>query len=323
MRLLITGGAGFIGTNAALHFLPTSKEIVILDNFSRKTAIKNALFLRKQSKKIKIIQGDVRNINDLVPIVKKADVVLHLAGQVAVTTSLQNPRDDFECNVLGSFNVLEAARKYNPKAILIYSSTNKVYGNMSARPLHVKRGISETQPVDFYSPYGCSKGAADLYFQDYHRSFNLNTVVFRQSCIYGQHQYGVEDQGWLAYFAIRFLNKKPITLYGNGKQIRDVLFVDDLISAYHLTIDKISKVNGEILNIGGGEKNAVSLLSALDLLKANLGYMVSIRHAPKRLGDQDYFVSDNSKIESMLKWRPTVSYTVGLDKLLQWLRATI
>ena len=318
MNLLVTGGAGFIGTNTVLHFLPKASHITVFDNFYRPTSKKNATFLAKQSKKIEIIVGDVRNEKQVTDVVKKADAIIHLAGQVAVTTSLVDPQNDFSINALGSFTVLESTRKHNPHATLLYSSTNKVYGDLSRAVIDKKMGIDEKIPIDLYSPYGCSKGAADLYFLDYARSFSMKTIVFRQSCIYGPFQYGVEDQGWLAFFALQFLKYKPITVYGTGEQIRDLLFAEDLIEGYEKALNNSSKIAGEAFNFGGGPKNSLSINKAIKLLSEIFGYNVPVTHEKKRLGDQDYFVADTSKAEKMLGWTTKTGFQTGLESMIDW-----
>ncbi|MFA6005949.1 MAG: GDP-mannose 4,6-dehydratase [Patescibacteria group bacterium] len=318
MKLLITGGAGFIGVNTALHFLNRASSITIFDNFFRPTSSVNAQFLKKKSSKIKIVEGDVRDEKKIADEVKQADAIIHLAGQVAVTTSLTDPATDFSINVLGSFNVLESARKYNPHATLLYSSTNKVYGDLSKVDIDKHTGIDENTPIDLYSPYGCSKGSADLYFLDYARSFGMNTIVFRQSCIYGPHQYGVEDQGWLAFFALQFLRHKPITVYGTGEQVRDLLFVEDLAEGYEKALQQGPKIAGQVFNFGGGPQNSVSINEAINHLAQIFGYTVPLTYDKKRLGDQDYFVADTRKAERTLGWKAKTGYQSGLKTMIDW-----
>ena len=323
MKMLITGGAGFIGANATLGFLNQVEKIYVYDNFSRITSEINARFLAKQSSKIRIIEGDVKDFVKLKDLVKKVDIVLHLAGQVAVTNSLKDPKADFDTNLIGSFNVLEAARRFNPKITLLYASTNKVYGNLSKIKIDKQKGIDETTPIDLYSPYGCSKGAADLYFLDYYRSYGIKTVVFRQSCIYGPWQYGLEDQGWLAFFALQIINKKPITIFGNGKQVRDLLYIYDLIKLYRLVVEQVDKAKGNAFNVGGGPENSLSLLQAISLLEKQIGQKAKLSFGPKRLGDQDYFASNNNKAKKLLSWRPEIFVKNGLDKLTSWCQENI
>jgi CDP-paratose 2-epimerase len=257
------------------------------------------------------------------------NVILHLAGQVAVTTSVTNPREDFDVNALGTFNMLEAARKASKPPLFLYSSTNKVYGGLESFSVkeegdqyvftEAKEGVSEEAPLDFHSPYGCSKGAADQYVRDYARIYGLKTIVFRQSCIYGSHQMGIEDQGWVAWFMIAAILGKPITIYGNGKQVRDVLSVDDLVEVYTSAIDHIDRIAGKIYNIGGGAKNALSLLRFLDHLKNNLGLSVSPSFAATRPGDQPIFISNNALAKKDFGWEPKIGTEEGFRTLFAWL----
>lgn len=328
MKVLITGGIGFIGTNAAAYFLSKKHPVTILDNFSRKGSTDNAKYLLKKYPRVHIVEGDVRNYSSLRTQVKKHEVVFHFAGQVAVTTSIENPRLDFENNLLGTFNVLEAARLSSHKPIIIDSSTNKVYGKIY-RDIKTKGkryidtnhedGIAETEPLDFYSPYSCSKGASDQYVRDYARIFHLPTVVFRQSCIYGPHQYGIEDQGWIAHFAIHAMLGKPITIYGKGFQVRDVLFIDDLVDAYEKAIENIGEVKGEIFNIGGGKHFAYSLLEIIDMLEKLLQRRIDLRFEKKRPADQDIYISDITKAQKLLYWKPKTSIEMGLSTLIAWI----
>jgi len=320
MNILITGGVGFIGTNTAIHFAKDEKNtITIVDNFSRKEVDKNASFLRKNFPQINIIKTNVENISAYIKEIKNADVIIHLAGQTAVTTSIIDPTKDFQTNIYSTFKLLETVRVNNPKAIFIYSSTNKVYGDLSKHKFfsHLK-GIDESENLDFISPYGCSKGAADQYCLDFGRIYGLNTVVFRQSCIYGPFQFGVEDQGWIAFFSKQFLFKKTLTIYGDGYQIRDLLYVEDLINAYQLAIKNIKKVSGQAFNIGGGIKNAYSLLQVIDLFEKIFGYKIKIGFDKIRLGDQKYFVSKNEKIKKFLGWRAKTDFKKGVKKMIDW-----
>lgn len=317
MNILITGGVGFIGTNTAIFFAKNkNNQITIVDNFSREGVDKNAAFLKKNYSNINIVKSNIADVNKYLSELKKADAIIHLAGQTAVTTSIANPLLDFQSNLYGGFLLLESVRKNNPNAAVIFSSTNKVYGDLKniSRP----QGIEEKEKLDFISPYGCSKGSLDLYFLDYHRIFDLNTVVFRQSCIYGPHQIGVEDQGWVAHFAKQFFWKKPITIFGDGKQIRDLLYVDDLISAYKIAIDKIKKIKGQVFNIGGGAKNSYSLLQVIDMLEKYFQHKVKINFDKERVGDQKFFISANKKIKTLLGWQPKTDFKDGLNKLIVW-----
>ncbi len=331
MRILITGGIGFIGTNTAKYFAKNkNNQITIIDNFSRPQVEINASFLKKNFSNIEIIKTDVGDIKKYEKELKKTDVIIHLAGQTAVTTSIKNPLKDFQDNLYQSFFLLDYLRKNHPQTILIYSSTNKVYGDLKNHQLKkdVKnkryfdichpQGIDENTNLNFISPYGCSKGATDLYFLDYARVFDLKTVVFRQSCIYGEHQLGVEDQGWVAHFSKQFLFKKKINIFGDGYQVRDLLYVEDLIEAYEKAIKNIKKVKGEVFNIGGGIKNSFSLLQVIDILEKNFGYKIKINYFPSRLGDQKFFVSNNSKIKKLLNWKPKTNFKTGLKKLIHW-----
>lgn len=320
MNILITGGVGFIGTNTVIFFAKDKKNIItIVDNFSRKEVDKNALFIKKNYPQIRIIKTDVVNTNKYLNEIKKADVIIHLAGQTAVTTSIINPEKDFQANIYSTFKLLEVVRINNPKAIFLYSSTNKVYGDLSKHKFTSHpNGIDESENLDFISPYGCSKGAADLYCLDYSRVYNMNTVVFRQSCIYGPFQFGVEDQGWVAFFSKQFLFKNPLTIFGDGYQIRDLLYVEDLINAYQLAINDIKKARGQAFNIGGGIKNTYSLLQVIDILKDNFGYKVKISFDKARLGDQKYFVSKNEKIKKTLGWKPKINFLDGIKNMISW-----
>src|SRR5512142_55647 len=268
---LVTGGAGFIGSNFVCRLLERGESVTIYDNLSRSGAPKNLLWLDKQFGKdsFRLIVGDIRDAGLLANSARNADVIAHLAGQVAVTTSVTDPREDFECNALGTFNALEAARRSHKDPVFLYASTNKVYGGMEDVPIveeatrwryaTLPNGCPETQPLDFHSPYGCSKGTGDQYVRDYARIYGLRSVVFRQSCIYGPRQFGVEDQGWLAWFIIAAVMGRPITIYGDGKQVRDILFVEDLLDAYDLAVTKNDIAAGQVFNMGGGPQNVMSI----------------------------------------------------------------
>jgi CDP-paratose 2-epimerase len=331
MKILITGGVGFIGTNTAIFFAKNKNhQITIVDNFSRKEVDKNASFIKKNYPQIKIIKAAVTDTNKYIKEIKSADVIIHLAGQTAVTTSILDPEKDFQANVFSTFKLLEKVRIYNPKVIFIYSSTNKVYGDLNHHQFkknfkakdyrHIchPQGIDESENLDFISPYGCSKGAADLYCLDYGRVYNLNTVVFRQSCIYGPFQFGVEDQGWIAFFSKQFLLKKSLTIFGDGYQVRDLLYVEDLINAYQLAINNIKRIKGQAFNIGGGTKNAYSLLQVITMLENNFGYKIKIAFDKTRLGDQKYFVSKNEKIKKILNWKPKTDFKKGIKSMINW-----
>src|SRR3989344_4817835 len=330
-RILITGGAGFIGINTAAHFLKRGWSVSILDNLSRRGADLNLKWLKKECGKFKFIKADVRYDQKVLDReVARHDAITHLAAQVAVTTSVADPRTDFETNALGTFNVLEAARKAKTPPIVLYSSTNKVYGDLETLKIKEAKkryelvtfpnGVPESQQLDFHSPYGCSKGAADKYVRDYARIYGIPTVVFRQSCIYGPNQFGVEDQGWVAWFIIALLSGRPITLYGNGKQVRDLLHIDDLSSLYERAIEKIAAVRGEAFNIGGGAKNTRSLLEFFDDMREKHDLKQKLPRAPIRPGDQKVFVSDNGKIKKYLDWKPNVRVADGIPALVTWVR---
>lgn len=332
MNTLITGGAGFIGINASKYFAEEGHKVTILDNFFRRGGKSNVDWLKKQGVKIRIIEADVRDFNAIKKAVAGNDLILHLAGQVAVTSSVKEPRDDFESNLLGTFNILEASRQLTQKPIVFYSSTNKVYGGLEDLKIKELRtryaftdlpnGVSEKRPLDFHSPYGCSKGGADQYVRDYARIYGLRTVVFRQSCIYGPRQFGLEDQGWIAWFIIALTQNKKITIYGNGKQVRDVLYIDDLMDAYNLALKKIEKSKGEIYNIGGGINNSLSIWFEFkplleDLFKRNL----EVNFDSTRPGDQPIYISDIEKARKELGWRPKIGHEKGIKRLFDWIQS--
>jgi CDP-paratose 2-epimerase len=329
---LITGGAGFIGTNLADHYLANNKHVTIFDNFSRAGSEKNAQCLQQRyGNRLTVVEGDIRQTNrNLLEAVEKAEVVFHLAGQVAVTTSVINPRADFEANAFGTFNVLEAVRLSSAKPILVYSSTNKVYGKMADLAVvegsnryaykDLLHGISEMRPLDFYSPYGCSKGAGDQYMIDYARIYGLKTIIFRQSCIYGPHQFGIEDQGWIAWFAIRAMQDLPVVIFGDGKQVRDVLYIEDLMAAYDMAVEAIARTAGQAYNIGGGPQNILSLLELIDLLEQHFGHQMKYSFDKWRPGDQLIFVSDIRKAKADFGWEPQRCITEGVTELVNWLR---
>jgi CDP-paratose 2-epimerase len=281
---------------------------------------------------VKFAYGDIRNYYDILPLFRKEtfDVVFHMAAQVAVTTSVVRPREDFEINALGTLNILEAMREANSSAVLVYASTNKVYGEMLDLAIaeiggryqykDVPEGISEKYLLDFHSPYGCSKGAADQYIIDYSRIYGLKTVVFRQSCIYGYRQFGIEDQGWVAWFTIAAAFGKKITIYGDGKQVRDVLFIDDLVKAYDIAVNEKDKVNGKAYNIGGGAFQ-MSLLELLAFLEEFIGKKIPMEFSEWRPGDQKVYVSNNGKAKQEFGWTPNTSVEDGVRKLYEWVCA--
>ncbi len=330
-KVFITGGAGFIGSNAAAYFSKKGDEVTIFDNFSREGTRKNSEWLLNEYPKIKVVEGDVRDPATLEKAISGAEIVIHLAGQVAVTTSVTDPRNDFEINALGSFNVLEACRKLDPMPIVLYSSTNKVYGGMEDAKIvekdgryayeNLPMGVSEERGLDFHSPYGCSKGGADQYFRDYFRIYGLRTIVLRQSCIYGYRQFGVEDQGWVAWFAIAAMFDKELTIFGDGRQVRDVLFIEDLMKAYDLSIQNIDKTAGQVYNVGGGPEKTLSLLELLDYLEKYFGKKIERKFTDWRPGDQQVYISDIRKAESEFGWKPEFTPAEGLKKLITWISA--
>ena len=330
MKLFITGGAGFIGCNSADQFLASGHEVTIFDNMSRAGCASNLAWLRsRHGDNLKAITGDIRDYEHLKDAMINTDVVLHLASQVAVTTSVQNPREDFEINALGTFNVLEAVRHVCPEAAVLYASTNKVYGGLEQVGVVERngryayeaysQGIPETLPLDFHSPYGCSKGAGDQYMLDYARIYGLKTLVYRQSCIYGPRQFGVEDQGWVAHFVIATVQNKPISIFGDGKQVRDLLHVDDLVRAYKLGIERIDELKGQALNIGGGPENTLSIWSEFGPLLENLASRpVAVHFDDWRPGDQRIFIADIQKAQDELDWAPVISPQEGIKDLYHW-----
>ncbi len=329
--IVITGGAGFIGVNAAERFAAKGWSVTIFDDLSRKGSNLNLEYIQQKfPDRIRFVRGDVCSREDLSKAFSSdTDAVLHLAAQVAVTTSVTDPTRDFQINALGTFQVLESVRAICPHAALVYASTNKVYGGLEhigvseAGNRYVftdgRPGVDETTPLDFHSPYGCSKGAADQYVRDYSRIYNMRTVVLRQSCIYGTRQMGVEDQGWVAWFLLASMFQKPVTLYGTGKQVRDLLHVDDLVSLYEAAIANIATAAGNIYNVGGGSQNTLSLLEFLAVLKSDLGIDLQYAKSTERPGDQPIFVSDNSKALRELQWKPTVGVHDGIKRLHEWL----
>ena len=314
-RVLITGGAGFLGVNAAAHLIERGWHATILDNLSRGGTDRNLKWLiTEHPARITFIKEDVRNAGALDEHVKNQDAILHLAAQVAVTTSLIDPETDFDINARGTLNVLESARKHNPEAPLVFASTNKVYGKLD----HKSGPCKETQPLDFHSPYGCSKGTADQYVRDYARCFYMNTVVLRQSCIYGMHQYGTEDQGWVAHFVHSILDDRPLTIYGDGTQVRDLLDARDLSALYEIAIENIDRTRGQIYNVGGGEPNQRNLLEVIDQIGELVKKTPQYSFSDWREGDQTYYVSDISKAKQDLGWEPQIAFDRGLKDLVAW-----
>jgi CDP-paratose 2-epimerase len=330
---LITGGAGFIGCNVAHRLLAAGERVILYDNLSRAGVQRNVEWLREtHGDLVELVIGDVRDGDALSAVVRRAGQVYHFAAQVAVTTSLEDPVHDFTVNARGTLNVLEAIRATEHRPPLVFTSTNKVYGGLDDVPLTMRenrymprdarlaaKGIDERRPLDFHSPYGCSKGAADQYVVDYARSFGLQAAVFRMSCIYGPHQFGTEDQGWVAHFLIRAIEGAPIVLYGDGRQVRDILFVDDLVDALMLAQRNMAKISGTAFNIGGGAGNTISLLELLDLIGELRGDRPDVAFNDWRTGDQRYYVSNPAKFTAATGWKPSVGVETGVRRLHDWL----
>lgn len=335
MKFLITGGCGFLGSNLASEVIKQGHELYILDNLYRMGTEKNLEWLNTLGK-FKFFRLDVRNREDVDFVMSEVrpDVIFHVAGQVAMTTSLERPRFDFEINALGTFNVLEAARKFSPNAKIIYSSTNKVYGDLEHLEYRetdsryeiaqFPNGLPESTPLDFRTPYGCSKGAADQYMKDYFLCYGLKTVVFRHSSIYGGRQFSTFDQGWIGWFVKQALDikkgklKEPFTISGTGKQVRDVLFADDLIQCYFSALENIDTIAGQTFNIGGGMENSLSLLELFTLLESKLNIKMPYQKLTARQSDQKVFVADISKAKKLFHWSPKVSKDLGIDKMIEW-----
>src|SRR5215213_2789542 len=332
-RVLITGGSGFIGTNLAHRLLSAGHPVLLFDNLARPGVEQNLRWLRDtHGTQVDIAVSDVRDADALRRAVVGVSQVFHFAAQVAVTTSLTDPIEDFEVNARGTLNLLEAIRAQSSPPPLVFTSTNKVYGaleDVRLRRTHRRyqptdemlghSGVNEARPLDFHSPYGCSKGCADQYVLDYARTYGIPATVFRMSCIYGPHQFGTEDQGWVAHFLIRALQGLPITLYGDGRQVRDILCVEDLVDAFLLAQQHMEESRGQAFNIGGGPRNTVSLLELLDHIAEILGHKPEVRFDEWRTGDQRYYVSDTGKFQRATGWRPGVSVQEGLERLHRWL----
>ncbi|HYC45997.1 MAG TPA: SDR family NAD(P)-dependent oxidoreductase [Burkholderiales bacterium] len=330
---LITGGAGFIGANLAHRLLNEGRPVLILDNLSRAGVEQNLAWLREEhGDALQVAVEDIRDRAAVAHAVARAQQIFHFAAQVAVTTSMLDPLEDFATNAAGTLNLLEAARAQRDPPPIILTSTNKVYGGLDDVPLvHEGQrympmaetlrhcGISEARPLDFHSPYGCSKGTADQYVRDYARSFGLKTVVFRMSCIYGPHQFGTEDQGWVAHFLVRAIDGEPITVYGDGSQVRDILFVDDLVDAFLLAERHVGMLSGGAFNIGGGPGNVISLLDLLDRIEELRGERPRTHFAEWRTGDQRYYVSDTRAFGQATGWKPKVRASDGIRRLHEWL----
>lgn len=337
MKILITGGCGFLGSNLAASALEKGAELMVFDNLSRLGSPQNLEWLRGQGV-FTHVHGDIRNTNDVTRTIRdfRPDAVFHVAGQVAMTTSIANPRLDFEINAMGSLNVLEAVRDHAPDAAVIYSSSNKVYGDLEyidyqetetryIDPTH-PHGLDENTALDFQSPYGCSKGAADQYMQDFARVYGLKTLVFRHSSMYGSRQFGTFDQGWIAWFcsqavkASQGLLDKPFTIAGNGKQVRDVLEAKDMARLYFAGLEHIDRARGQVINVGGGMKNSLSLLELFSLLEELTGTSLHYEKLPSRFSDQRIFVADLAKAQQLLEWAPAVSARDGIGAAVSWAR---
>lgn len=337
MKILINGGCGFLGSNLASYGIENGYDITILDNLSRFGSEKNLEWLKTIGNVI-FVSGDTRNKNDIETIVKSGqfDAIFHLAGQVAMTTSIENPYKDFETNVCGALNVLDSVRKYSPHTHILFSSTNKVYGDLEYFHYNEldKRYVCEEYPdgfdekvtLDFRSPYGCSKGAADQYMLDYYRTFGISTTVFRHSSMYGSRQFATYDQGWVGWFVAKAIEQsknkavEPFTISGNGKQVRDILNNQDMINLYYMAVSKKKKVEGKVYNIGGGISESLSLLELFDMLNEMLSVKMKWKQLPWRLSDQKVFVADINKIKNDIGWEPKVSSKEGISKMIEWVR---
>ncbi|NCD09299.1 MAG: NAD-dependent epimerase/dehydratase family protein [Negativicutes bacterium] len=335
MKYLITGGCGFLGSNLAAEVLTRGEELAVFDNLSRFGAEQNLAWLRSQGEFL-FQYGDIRDPFAVARLVKefRPNIIFHLAGQVAMTTSIANPRLDFEINALGTLNVLEAVREHCPECGILYSSTNKVFGDLEyleyeetptryVVPSH-PNGFDESTLLDFHSPYGCSKGAADQYLLDYHRIFGLKTVVFRHSSMYGGRQFATIDQGWVGWFCQKAVETKkgvlrdPFTIFGNGKQVRDLLFASDTVNLYLAAADKINKLSGQVFCVGGGQENSSSLLELFDFLERELEVKMIYKQMPPRESDQKVFVANNEKAKEMIGWWAIVSKEAGIRKMVTW-----
>ena len=338
MKYLITGGAGFIGSNLAEEVLKRGDELFVFDNLSRFGSSKN-LELLKGIGEFKYFPYDIRNNNDVEIVIKdvKPDIIFHLAGQVAMTTSIANPRLDFEVNTLGTLNLLEAVRKYSSGSKILFSSTNKVYGDFANLTFDEQNtryvcceypeGFGESVLLNFQSPYGCSKGAADQNLLDYYHIYGIETAVFRHSSMYGSNQHATIDQGWIGWFCQKAIEikrgtlREPFSISGNGKQVRDVLHSDDIVKLYFTASENMEEIKGEVFNIGGGRKNSLSLLELFEILESELGIKMEYRQFAWRNSDQKVFIADNTKIISNLKWTPLVDTRTGIIDMLKWLES--
>jgi len=335
MRFLVTGGAGFLGSNLAASLLASNAGVTVFDSLARPGASENLNWLRTLGK-VEFIHGDIRNAFDVEQTIRKTspDAIFHLAGQVAMTTSIEGPRRDFEINVLGSINLLESVRHHCHEAVIVYASSNKVYGKLDYldlveretryEPRLPSAGIDESAAIEFHTPYGCSKGAADQYMLDYARTFGLNTVVFRHSTIYGAHQFATFDQGWVGWFCRQAVEirrnpgRPPFTISGDGKQVRDLLHASDAVAAYLAAYEHINEARGQAFNLGGGIGNSMSLLELFRHLEGRLDTRMNYTHLPWRQSDQKFFVADNGKAGRLLHWTPKISKQQGIEEMIAW-----
>jgi CDP-paratose 2-epimerase len=337
MKIIITGSAGFIGS-AFAHAMAGVPGVttVGIDNLSRRGSASNLAWLKRHAANHVFERADVRFPDDIDAVFERhqdAEAVVHLAAQTAVTTSVVDPRADFDANALGTFNLLEAVRRFVPRAAFAFSSTNKVFGDLEHEPIvrrgdryewtNKPQGIDESCPLDFHSPYGCSKGAADQYVRDYARIYGLRTVVFRQSCIYGPRQFGFEEQGWVAWFAIAAATGAPITIFGDGCQVRDLLWIDDLCALYRAAIENIDKVKGQVYNIGGGPGNALSVVEVVKILEQLHGRPLNPGSGPWRPGDQRIFIADTTRITRDIGWAPRMRAVDGVHQLAGWVKESL
>ncbi len=336
MKILITGGCGFVGSNLAIDLIKNGQNVTIIDDLSRVGSKRNLEYLKSIGSFV-FIKKSILSKKTISSIIKetKPNFIFHLAGQVAMTTSIEDPFKDFSINTIGTINILESVRKYSPNTAIIYSSTNKVYGDLSEFELIEKKlryefkdlpkGLNEKTSLNFQSPYGCSKGAADQYLQDYYRVYGIKTVVLRHSTMYGSNQNPTENQGWISWFIKKALEIKnnpknnSITISGNGKQVRDVLHVSDIVRLYKELINNIEVVKGNVFNIGGGYKNSLSILELFEILEKKLNIQINVNNLKWRLSDQKVFIADNSKIEKLINWSPKINIIQGINETLNWL----
>jgi CDP-paratose 2-epimerase len=338
MKYLVTGGCGFLGSNISSELLRKGKELVVFDSLYRRGSHENLQWLRQQGK-FEFIHGDIRNTNDVERAVLKhaPDTIFHLAGQVAMTTSISDPRMDFEVNVGGTFNLLNAVRLYSPQSTIVYSSTNKVYGDLEQfkyrenetryECIDQPSGFNEAVNLDFHSPYGTSKGSADQYMLDFARIYDLNTVVFRHSSMFGGRQFATSDQGWLGWFIQKAIEietgtlKGPVTISGDGKQVRYILYESDCVDLYITAAENIGTIKGQAFNIGGGVENSSSLLELFQFLENEMDIIIPVSKLPARESDQRVFIADISKVKSMLNWSPKITKEVGIRRMVDWVRS--